>query len=284
MLEKGHGTHMGTCGHPIKQCRCARKHQPIQVDAPCAKCAQASLAESFVSEAVMARFERLIGEDKAANKYGRNGLLVVFEGIDGSGKTSAVKRLAEWLNEKDYSYISTKWNSSKLLSDVLWKAKRKKLLTPMTFSLLHASDMHLRYQNIILPALAKGKVVICDRYYYTSYVRDQIRDIPEDLLDIVYKDFRKPDLIFYLKVPVKVAVERLLTDRGVGYYSSGRDVGYKAKGIEKTTEKYEEDMVEWYEKIFKNEAHVIELDCDRPLKEIAKDVKAELRKHLWIED
>lgn len=289
-LEKGHGRYLGSCGHVIQQCRCMSKNHPgtIQVEALCEKCskenAQIKLAESDSGNgAPMARFNWLIREDKAHNKFGKNGFLIVFEGIDGAGKTTQVKRLAEWLNDKDYSYITTKWNSSKLLSDTLWKAKRKKMLTPMTFSMLHASDMHIRYENIIIPALKKQKVVICDRYYYTSYVRDKIRDIDDGLLDIVYKDFRKPDLIFFCEVPVKVAVERLLSERGVGYYSSGQDVGYGTKGIEKTTEKYEEDMAQRYEKLFKGEPHVVRLDMTQSIKDIAKDIKREVKKYLGMD-
>ena len=245
--------------------------------------AQIKLAQpDSVSESIMARFERMIGEDKARNKFGKNGFLVVFEGIDGSGKTTQVTRLADWLNEKDYSYVTTKWASSKALHDALWKAKCKRRLTPMSFSLLHASDMHIRYENIVVPALKKGKVMICDRYYFTSYVRDKIRGIDEDLLDMVYKDFREPDLVFFLHVPVKTAVERLLSDRGVGYYSSGRDVGYKTKGIEKTTERYEQDMQDRYEKLFKDKPNVIRLDAARSIKEVAKDIKREMRERLGI--
>lgn len=232
----------------------------------------------------MERFERMIGEDKAANKYGKDGFLVVFEGIDGAGKTTQVKRLAEWLNEEDYSYVTTKWSSSKVLSDALWKAKRKKLLNPMSYSLLHASDMHLRYDSIVVPALKKGKVMICDRYYYTSLVRDEIRGIDPELLEEIYKDFRKPDLIFFCEVSPKIATERLLTDRGVNYYSSGQDVGYRTKGVESTTERYEKDMSEHYEKLLKDEPNVVRLDMDQTEKEIAKEVKVHMRKYLGLNE
>ena len=237
-----------------------------------------------LAESIDVRFERMIGEDKAKNRYGKDGFLVVFEGIDGSGKTTNIERLADWLNEKDYSYVTTKWASSKALHDALWKAKCKKRLTPMSFSLIHASDMHIRYENIIVPALKKGKVVICDRYYFTSYVRDKIRGIDEELLDMVYEGFRKPDLIFFLHVPVRIAVERLMADRGVGYYSSGQDVGYGTKGVERTTERYEKDMQDRYEKLFKKQSNVVRLDAARPLKEIARDIKHEIRKHLGLKE
>jgi thymidylate kinase len=101
---------------------------------------------------------------------------------------------------------------------------------------------------------------------------------------MVYKGFRKPDLIFFLEVPVRVAVERLLSSRGVGYYSSGQDVGYKTKGVENTTQKYEQDMADRYGKIFKNESNVVRLDAARSIKEIAKDIKHELRKHLGLKE
>jgi dTMP kinase len=243
-----------------------------------------SIKPPVLTEQVIAQFRKMIGEDKAKNRYGKDGFLVVFEGIDGSGKTTTIDRVSEWLNDQDYSYLRTKWNSSKLLSDALWKAKKKKVLTPMTFSMLHASDMHLRYERAIMPALAEGRVVLCDRYFYTSYVRDKIRDIPEELLDIVYKNFRKPDLIFWCDVEPKLAVERLLTDRGVNFYSSGQDVGYSTKGIEATTLKYEQDMAERYKKLFKDEPNVVYLDTNRSKKEVAKEVRKELAKRLGLDE
>src|SRR5208283_2319025 len=99
-----------------EQYRLIYGEEPPIEDALCEKCsregAQIQLAESVsVSESLLARFDRMIGEDKATNKFGKNGFLVVFEGIDGSGKTTQVKRLADWLNDKDYSYITTRWNS-----------------------------------------------------------------------------------------------------------------------------------------------------------------------------
>ncbi len=222
--------------------------------------------------------EGVISESKT-----KKGFLIVFEGIDGAGKTTQVKRLSDWLNDHGYSFVTTKWNSSKLLSDVLWKAKKKKDLTPMLFSLLHASDMHLRYEKLILPALAEDKVVICDRYYYTSYVRDQIRDIDPELLDFVYEDFREPDLVFHCKVPTRIAVERLMKERGVGYYSSGQDVGYGAKGREASAMKYEQDMADRYVELFKGMPNVMDIETDRPIKDIAKDIKKEVRKMLKME-
>lgn len=219
----------------------------------------------------------------AESKQSKKGFLIVFEGIDGAGKTTQVKRLSDWLNDHGYSFVTTKWNSSKLLSDVLWKAKKKKSLTPMLFSLMHASDMHLRYEKLILPALAEDKVVICDRYYYTSYVRDQIRDIDPELLDFVYDDFREPDLVFHCVVPTRIAVERLLKERGVGYYSSGQDVGYGVKGREASAMKYEQDMADRYVKLFKGMPNVVDLETDRTIKDIAKDIKKEVRKLLKME-
>lgn len=217
-------------------------------------------------------------------KHSKKGLLIVFEGIDGAGKTTQVRRLCDWLNDHDRSFVTTKWNNSKLLSDVLWKAKRKKVLTPMLFSLMHASDMHLRYEKQILPALAEGKVIVADRYYFTSYVRDQIRGIDEEMLDHVYKEFVEPDLVFHCTVPVRIAVERLMKDRGVGYYSSGQDVGYDVKGREASTEKYEADMARRYEKLFKGKDNVVELEMDRPIKEIAKEIKKVMRKLLGLDE
>ena len=190
--------------------------------------------------------------------------------------TTQVRKLMGWLAERGYKVKSTKWNSSEILNGALYKAKRHKELSPILFSLLHAADLTWRYENIVLPALKKSKVVICDRYYYTSYVRDSLRGVNDAILDYIYEDWRKPDVVFYCKVPIRTAVERLLREKGVYYYSAGRDIGYKGSK-EECAMQYEQDMEKVYKRVLAKEPSVIEVDTERTIKEIAEEIKKVLK-------
>ena len=222
-----------------------------------------------------------IEESRAEGKYGREGLLIVFEGIDGSGKSTQVRRLNRWLFKQGLKVKTTKWNSSEILTDALFRAKKRKELSPILFSLMHAADLTWRYENVIEPALKKGKVVLCDRYYYTSYVRDSIRGVNERILDYIYEDWRAPDIIFYCKVPVRIAVERLLRDKGVYYYSAGRDAGYTGSK-EECAMQYETDMDKVYKRLFSKEPSVVEIDTERPIEEIAEQIRGLIKRRFHI--
>src|SRR5215475_11081198 len=105
--------------------------------------------------------------------YRRNfdvqGKLIVVEGIDGSGKSTQVHLLEEWLRFKGIPVFMTEWNSSQTVKDITAKGKKKGRLTPTTFSLLHATDFADRYERNIFPLMRAGYIVLADRYAYTAY-------------------------------------------------------------------------------------------------------------------
>ena len=103
------------------------------------------------------------------------GKFFIVEGCDGSGKSTQLYLLKKWLESKGYYVFFTEWNSSELLKKYTKKAKRKNLLTPTTFSLIHACDFADRYEKLILPHLRAGHIVLADRYIYTAYARDIAR-------------------------------------------------------------------------------------------------------------
>ena len=89
---------------------------------------------------------------RLSKKHGLPGTLIVVEGVDGSGKSTQMSLLKDWLNSTVNGVIFTEWNSSRLISETTKKAKKKNLLTPRTFSLLHAVDFADRLEQIIVPA------------------------------------------------------------------------------------------------------------------------------------
>lgn len=147
---------------------------------------------------------------KYASAHGFPGKLIVLEGLDGSGKSSNLSMLKTALELEGHDVVVTAWNSSKLVSDLVKEAKKAKLLTPVSFSLLHATDLAERMKDVIVPALKKGSIVLADRYFPTAFARDSVRGMDSAWLRNVYAFAVKPDAIIYLDLPVKDAVERVL--------------------------------------------------------------------------
>lgn len=229
---------------------------------------------------------RLKSREKKAQKLASKkdkGILIVFEGIDGSGKTSQTEWLIDWLEENDYPVVHTKWNSSERLHEAIADCKDRREMTPMLFSLLHAADMLWRWEYVIKPALDKGRIVVCDRYYYTSLVRDSIRGVDESLVKAIYEDLREPDLVFHLVVPVEIAFSRVLDEKGLTYYGSGMDLKL-SKNQADSCMKYEQMMDRAYAKLLPHEAkNYVPVDTDRSEKKIFKDIKEEVKGRFGIE-
>lgn len=153
------------------------------------------------------------------------GKLIVVEGIDGSGKSTQAQLLQKWLASSGVSVFFTEWNSSPLVKAATKMGKKKNLLTPTTFSLLHATDFADRFVYQIVPPLKAGMVVIADRYAFTAFARDTARGVDPQWVREVYSFAVRPDVSFYFKVPVQVSLDRLLSARRkIKYYEAGMDL------------------------------------------------------------
>src|SRR5512133_3228165 len=126
------------------------------------------------------------------------GRLVVVEGIDGSGKTTQLGLLAKWLASKGQRVFVTEWNSSPLVKAATKAGKKKNLLTPMTFSLLHATDFADRLLYKVIPPLKAGMIVLADRYAYTAFARYVARGVDRQWVRDLYGFAVKPALALYL--------------------------------------------------------------------------------------
>jgi dTMP kinase len=155
------------------------------------------------------------------------GRLIVVEGIDGSGKTTQLGLLAKWLGAAGHPVSLTEWNSSDLVKAATKAGKKKTALTPTTFSLLHATDFADRLIYKIIPPLKAGMTVLADRYAYTAFARDVARGVHRQWVRELYGFAVRPDLALYFRVPVDVALERLMARRvKLKYYEAGMDMGW----------------------------------------------------------
>lgn len=154
------------------------------------------------------------------------GKLFVVEGIDGSGKSTQLDLLRKWLTASGYCVAFSEWNSSTLISSTTKRGKKRQLLTPTTFSLMHAVDFTNRMQQQILPALRAGAIVLADRYIYTAFARDVARGVDPAWVREVYSLAPKPTMALYFRVPLEESLRRIISGRpSIKYYEAGMDLG-----------------------------------------------------------
>jgi dTMP kinase len=167
------------------------------------------------------------------NPHAYPGKLFVVEGIDGSGKTTQLGLLAKWLSAAGHRVFVTEWNSSALVKAATKTGKKKNALTPMTFSLLHATDFADRLLYSIIPPLKAGMIVLADRYAYTAFARDTTRGVDPRWVRELYSFAVRPDLAVYFRVPIEVSVDRLLARRvKLKFYEAGMDMGWSTSPVE----------------------------------------------------
>ena len=157
---------------------------------------------------------------------GKRGALIAVEGVDGSGKSTQVHLLHEFLKGRGCKVHFSTWNSSDLVKTATKRGKKEQLLTPTTFSLIHATDFADRYERQILPRLQAGYIVLCDRYVYTAFARDGVRGCDPQWLRQLYAFAQTPDLTLHFNVPLQVSLDRILAGRpDLKYHEAGMDLG-----------------------------------------------------------
>src|SRR5262245_1837947 len=162
--------------------------------------------------------------EEIRKKGEQRGLLIAFEGPDGSGKTTQRKLLKEWMAGDGYDVITTKWSSSRLIKPIIKARKNMRSINPEEFCLLHAADFRHRLENEIIPALVKGKMVVADRFLFTALARDAARGLPLDWLLHIYSPLYWPDIVFYFSVSPETSGKRIAATRSPKYYEAGQDV------------------------------------------------------------
>lgn len=156
---------------------------------------------------------------------GYPGRLIAVEGLDGSGKSTQIHLLKRWLELEGLKVFFTEWNSSALVKSATSKGKKRELLTPTTFSLIHATDFADRYERQLLPLLRAGYLVLCDRYIFTAFARDTVRGCPQEWVRGIYNFAALPDLTFFFRANLEVSLKRILDGRPeLKYFEAGMDL------------------------------------------------------------
>ena len=207
------------------------------------------------------------------------GRLFVVEGLDGSGKSTQLQLLKQWLDGEGYSVIESSWNSSKLVKETTKQAKKKQMFTPTTFSMLHATDFADRVEREIIPPLQAGAIVLCDRYIYTAFARDAARGCDPQWVRDLYKFAVKPTMAFYFRVPLDIACKRILGGRGeIKFYEAGMDLGLSTN-LQESFQLFQGRIMQQYDAMAKEFEFVV-IDATLPVEEQQEQMRQAVKKKL----
>lgn len=181
----------------------------------------------------------------APNRF--KGKLIVVEGIDGSGKSTQISLLSHWLRSQGIAVAFSEWNSSPLVRETTRRGKRKEMFTPTTFSLIHATDFADRMERYVLPLMKAGAIVCADRYTYTAFARDVARGVSRRWVRNLYSFATRPNLSFYFRVSLDIAIGRILGGRdAIKYYEAGMDMGL-SRDVEESFRIFQGRILDEYE-------------------------------------
>jgi len=167
--------------------------------------------------------------NKTFGQLGYPGRLIAVEGLDGSGKSTQIKLIKRWMELQGLKVFFSEWNSSVLVKSATSKGKNRELLTPTTFSLIHATDFADRYERQLVPLLRAGYLVLCDRYIFTAFARDVVRGCSPDWVRGIYEFAAQPDLVFFFKAPLETTMGRILDGRPqLKYFEAGMDMNFSS--------------------------------------------------------
>jgi dTMP kinase len=200
------------------------------------------------------------------------GRLIAVEGLDGSGKSTQIYLVKKWLESEGVKVFFTEWNSSLAVKKATSKGKKRFLLTPTTFSMVHATDLADRYERQILPLLQAGYIVLSDRYVFTAYVRDVVRGCSPEWVRNLYAFAVRPDITFYFRVPLETALSRILAGRpNLKYFEAGMDLGLSGD-IYESFRLFQGKLFDQYERLAK-EFNFLTIDADRPIEAQQQQVR-----------
>lgn len=207
------------------------------------------------------------------------GKLFVVEGTDGSGKSTQLALLYQWLKAEGHPVFFSEWNSSALVKDTTRRAKKRRLFTPATFSLLHATDFADRTEHHIFPPLKAGAIVLADRYIYTAFARDVARGCDRDWVRRVYSFAVRPTVAFFFRAPLDVATDRILSARpALKYYEAGMDMDW-TNDVEDSFKIFQGRILEEYDRMV-DEFGLTVIDATRSIERQQLEMREIVKRHL----
>jgi len=186
---------------------------------PAAAAKTAAAAEDASSQYFFG--EPLVGVDPSEI----TGNLIVIEGMDGSGRSTQIALLQEWLESEGFAVQTSGLRRSNLVGRDIDELLAKNAATRLTLALMYATDFFDQVEHRILPALRSGTVVLADRFIFTLIARGVVRGINRDYMSGLYAMALRPHLTFWLNVRPETAFGREFKKaQAISYWEAGRDM------------------------------------------------------------
>src|SRR6201993_265857 len=153
------------------------------------------------------------------------GTLIVIEGMDGSGRSTQISLLQEWLESEGFAVQTSGLRRSNLVGRDIDELLAKNAVTRLTLALMYCTDFFDQLEHRIVPALKSGTIVLADRYIFTLIARSVVRGINRDYLSGLYAMALRPHLTFWLNVRPETAFGvEFRKAQAISYWEAGRDM------------------------------------------------------------
>ena len=224
----------------------------------------------------MLREPKFFGESLPYLKpFSLKGKLIVIEGTDGVGRSTQIALLKNWLEIQGYAVVETGWARSNLMHKSIEFAKSGNIMDRMTFTLLYATDFADRFENLIIPALKSGHIVLSDRYIYTAIARDVVREPDTQWIRNLFSFALIPDLVLYLKLDMESLIPRAIESGGMNYWEAGMDL-HMGQDLFDSFVNYQSRLVEEYNKLAKEFDFEV-IDSSKEVDAIQKDIQEKVK-------
>jgi len=221
--------------------------------------------------------ESLVGLDSSE----LNGNLIVIEGMDGSGRSTQIALLQEWLESEGFSVQTSGLRRSNLVGRDIDELLAKNAVTRLTLALMYATDFFDQLEHRIIPALRSGAVVLADRYIFTLIARGVVRGINRDYLTGLYAMALRPHLTFWLNVRPETAFGREFKKaQAISYWEAGRDMSL-SHDLYWSFVRYQ-TMIKREFEVMAKRSGFIELDGEASVSNVNRQLRQRIGDHLGI--
>jgi dTMP kinase len=221
--------------------------------------------------------EHLVGLDPSE----LNGNLIVIEGLDGSGRSTQITLLQEWLESEGFAVQTSGLRRSNLVGRDIDELLAKNAVTRLTLALMYSTDFFDQLEHRIVPALRAGAIVLADRFIFTLIARSVVRGINRDYLTGLYAMALRPNLTFWLNVRPETAFAREFKKaQAISYWEAGRDMSL-SHDLYWSFVRYQTMIKREFELMAKRNAF-IELDGEASVPTVNKQLRQRIGEHLGI--
>jgi dTMP kinase len=207
--------------------------------------------------------------------FQKKGKLIAIEGTDGCGRSTQIALLKNWLEVRGYAVVETGWARSNLMHKSIELAKSGNTMDRMTFTLLYATDFADRFENLILPALRSGHIVLSDRYVFTAIARDVVRDADTKWIRNLFNFALVPDLTLYMNIDIETLIPRAIEGGGMNYWEAGMDL-HMGQDLFDSFVNYQSALIAEYNKLAKEFDFKV-IAATKSVEDIQKDMREQVK-------